>query len=72
MISPTNLVCPDGGTPTGGQYTTGNMGNVGEQVTLEKTLSLNSLPPGTYQITIKVDDKISKQTVSPTAKFAVE
>jgi GWxTD domain-containing protein len=52
--------------------TTGNMGNIGEQVTLEKTLSLSSLPPGTYQITIKVDDKISKQTVSPTAKFSVE
>ncbi len=51
---------------------TEQMGNLGDQMTLEKSLSLDSLEPGTYQITIKVDDKISKQTVSPTAKFSVE
>jgi len=27
-ITPQNLVCPDGGTPTGGAYTTGNMGKL--------------------------------------------
>jgi GWxTD domain-containing protein len=51
---------------------TEQMGNVGEQLTLQKTVSLDKLPPGTYQLTIKVDDKVSKQTVSPTAKFSVE
>ena len=51
---------------------TAQMGNVGEQVTLEKSLPLSSLPPGTYQVTIKVNDNISKQTIAPSAKFAVE
>jgi len=52
--------------------TTAQMGNVGEQITLEKSLPLASLEPGVYQITIKVNDNVSKQEISPTAKFAVE
>jgi hypothetical protein len=51
---------------------TGEMGNAGEQITLQKSLPLASLEPGTYQITIKVNDNVSKQEISPTAKFAVE
>jgi GWxTD domain-containing protein len=51
---------------------TKQLGNVGEQVTLEKSLSLRDIPPGTYQITIKVNDQISKQNLKSTAKFAVE
>jgi GWxTD domain-containing protein len=51
---------------------TDNMGNVGDQLTLEKSLSLNTLEPGVYSITIKVKDNLSQQTISPTAKFAVE
>ncbi len=51
---------------------TEQMGNVGEQVTLEKSLDLGNLPVGTYQLTIKVNDNISKQTIAPQAKFAVE
>ena len=52
--------------------TTAQMGNVGEQVTLGKSLQLSQLDPGVYQVTIKVNDQISKQTISPTAKFAVQ
>jgi GWxTD domain-containing protein len=52
--------------------TTAQMGNVGEQVTLGKSLQLSQLDPGIYQVTIKVNDQISKQTISPTAKFAVQ
>jgi GWxTD domain-containing protein len=48
------------------------LGNVGEQVTLEKSLPLSSLEPGIYNVTIRVDDKVSKQSISPTARFAVE
>jgi hypothetical protein len=48
------------------------MGNVGDQVTLQKTLSAANLQPGMYKIEIKVNDKLSKQTVDPTATFAVE
>jgi GWxTD domain-containing protein len=51
---------------------TEKMGNVGDQVTLEKTLSAASLNPGIYRIEIKVNDNISKQMVDPTATFAVE
>jgi GWxTD domain-containing protein len=51
---------------------TDKMGNIGDQVTLEKTLSASSLDPGTYRIQIKVSDNISKQTVDPSAMFAVE
>ncbi|MCI0402003.1 MAG: GWxTD domain-containing protein [Acidobacteria bacterium] len=51
---------------------TEQMGNVGEQVTLQKSLDLASLVAGTYQLTIKVNDNISKQTIAPQARFAVE
>jgi 5-hydroxyisourate hydrolase-like protein (transthyretin family) len=51
---------------------TDQMGNVGEQVTLEKSLAAASLQPGIYRLSIKVNDNLSKQTVDPTATFAVE
>jgi GWxTD domain-containing protein len=51
---------------------TQQMGNVGDQLTLARTLPLTAVEPGQYQVTIKVDDKISKQTLAPTATFAVE
>jgi GWxTD domain-containing protein len=51
---------------------TDTMGNVGEQVTLQKTVSAANLPPGLYKIEIKVNDNLSKQMVDPTATFAVE
>jgi len=51
---------------------TEQMGNVGDQVTLQKTLSAANLDPGIYRIQIKVNDNISKQTVDPSATFAVE
>jgi GWxTD domain-containing protein len=51
---------------------TDKMGNVGDQVTLQKTLSAANLDPGTYRIQIKVNDNVSKQSLDPTATFAVE
>ena len=51
---------------------TAQLGNVGEQVTLRKTLPLAGVAPGTYQVSIKIDDRVSKQTITPTARFAVE
>src|SRR5208283_4665336 len=51
---------------------TDTMGNVGDQVTLQKTLSAANLQPGLYKIEIKVNDNLSKQTVDPTATFSVE
>jgi GWxTD domain-containing protein len=51
---------------------TDTMGNVGEQVTLQKSIASANLQPGVYKIEIKVNDNISKQTVDPSATFAVE
>jgi GWxTD domain-containing protein len=51
---------------------TDGMGNVGDQVTLEKSLALNAFPPGVYRLTVKVDDNVSKQQIAPSVRFAVE
>ncbi|MGB7131078.1 MAG: GWxTD domain-containing protein [Candidatus Sulfotelmatobacter sp.] len=51
---------------------TDTMGNVGEQVTLQKSIASANLQPGIYKIEIKVNDKISKQTIDPSATFAGE
>src|SRR5215472_13956749 len=51
---------------------TDTMGNVGDQVTLQKSIAAANLQPGVYRIEIKVNDNVSKQTVDPSATFAVE
>jgi hypothetical protein len=51
---------------------TDTMGNIGDQVTLQKSIKAANLQPGIYKIQIKVSDNISKQTVDPSAVFAVE
>ena len=43
-----------------------------DQLTLEKTMPLQSLEPGRYQVTIKVNDGVSKQTLAESAPFIVE
>jgi GWxTD domain-containing protein len=48
------------------------MSNIGEQVTLHKAVLSSNLDPGVYKIEIKVSDNISKQSVVPSATFAVE
>jgi GWxTD domain-containing protein len=51
---------------------TDTMGNVGDQITLQKSIAAASLTPGLYKIEIKVNDNVSKQTIDPSATFAVE
>jgi 5-hydroxyisourate hydrolase-like protein (transthyretin family) len=51
---------------------TEQMGNVGEQVTLQKTLSASSLQPGVYRMNIKVNDNLSKQALDPSVTFSIE
>jgi len=51
---------------------TDTMGNIGDQITLQKSLAAANLEPGVYRLEIKVNDNISKQSVDPTATFAVE
>ncbi|WP_260705532.1 GWxTD domain-containing protein [Edaphobacter flagellatus] len=43
-----------------------------DQVTLERSMPLSSLEPGKYQITIKVDDGITKQQIAESAPFVVD
>jgi GWxTD domain-containing protein len=51
---------------------TAQMGNPGEQVTLERSMALNNLDPGLYRVTVKVHDNVSGQDITPAARFAVE
>jgi hypothetical protein len=44
----------------------------GDQMTLQKRLPIKDIAPGTYELTIKISDNISKQTIAPTAKFIVQ
>jgi GWxTD domain-containing protein len=43
-----------------------------EQLTLEKSLSLSSLQPGQYQMSITVNDAVTKQQTEESAKFTVD
>lgn len=52
--------------------TTEELGNIGDQITVQKTFPIAGMEPGIYQVTIKVDDKLAKQSIAPTAKFTVE
>jgi len=51
---------------------TQQMGNVGDQFTLTKSLPLAQFEPGQYQVTFKVVDSVSKQSIVPTVTFTVE
>jgi GWxTD domain-containing protein len=43
-----------------------------EQLTLEKSMPLSSLQPGLYQVSIKVNDVVTKQQTTESAKFSVD
>jgi len=43
-----------------------------DQLTMERSVALAGLQPGKYQMTIRVNDAISKQEVAQTAPFVVE
>ncbi len=42
------------------------------QMTIEKLLPLKTLQPGLYTLRMKVEDKVGKQTITPTATFTVQ
>jgi len=52
--------------------TTDKLGDHGEQITLEKTLTLTGFAPGKYKLEIQITDNLAKQTISPTAEFTVK
>jgi GWxTD domain-containing protein len=52
--------------------TTASMSNAADQLTIEKTLPLASLPPSTYRLTISVSDNLDHgKTISPHTDFIV-
>src|SRR5262249_18274672 len=51
---------------------TEQMSNVGSQLTLRQSLSPDQLVPGVYEVTIKVNDLIAKQSIAPAARFEVK
>jgi GWxTD domain-containing protein len=52
--------------------TTGQMGNVGSQLTLQQRVPPDKLEPGVYQVTIAVNDLLGQQSIAPTARFVVK
>ncbi len=47
-------------------------GDTGDQITIEKSMSLASLDPGAYSVQITVNDQVTKQTIHPSARFQIE
>ena len=54
------------------QETAAKLNPNADQLTLEKSMPLASLQPGKYQVTIKVNDGVSKQQIAQSAPFTVE
>jgi hypothetical protein len=52
--------------------TTDKLGDHGEQITLEKTLTLAGFAPGKYRLEVQITDNLAKQTISPAAEFTVK
>jgi GWxTD domain-containing protein len=48
------------------------LGERGEELTLEKALTIGALAPGKYKLEIQVTDNLSKETITPTADFTVK
>ncbi|MDT5294005.1 MAG: hypothetical protein QOJ76_885 [Acidobacteriota bacterium] len=45
--------------------------DAGQRLTLARLLPTSNLPPGEYEINVRVRDKVSGQSLSPTAKFQI-
>ena len=52
--------------------TSAELGQTGQQVTLERLVPLAPFEPGKYKITVQITDKITKQTISPADDFTVK
>src|ERR1700735_1726870 len=44
----------------------------GEELTLENSITLGSLPPGPYKLEVAVTDNLTKQTITPAMDFTVK
>jgi len=52
--------------------TTEQLGQTGQQLTIQKLLPVSHLAPGRYTFEIKVTDNTTKQTINPSAEFTVK
>jgi GWxTD domain-containing protein len=48
------------------------LGERGEELTLEKALTLGALAPGKYKLEVQITDNLSKEVITPTADFTVK
>jgi hypothetical protein len=51
---------------------TAAMGSTGDKITLRQSVALDKVPAGAYRLTIKVNDQVSGQRLSPSVNFLVE
>lgn len=51
---------------------TEQIGQRGDELTLEKALTLSALAPGKYKLEVQVTDNITKESITPTADFTIK
>jgi hypothetical protein len=54
------------------EQSSSDLGLIGGQVTLQKTLPAGDLKPGTYELLIRVSDLLSGQSVEPVQAFVID
>ncbi|MBI1737869.1 MAG: GWxTD domain-containing protein, partial [Acidobacteria bacterium] len=52
--------------------TSAQLAQGGEQLTIEKTMSLASFAPGKYKLEIQVTDQVGKKTITTTGNFTIK
>ncbi len=62
-------IVKDGKTLLSQKEDVATLTHAAQQITLQKTMPLESLEPGKYTVHIKVTDNVTKQSVSPVASF---
>ena len=54
------------------EQSSSDLGMIGGQATLQKTLAARDLKPGAYELRMRITDQLSGQTIEPAEKFIVE
>ena len=68
-----DVVNDAGGSPViHTEQSSSDLGLVGSQATVQKTIHSGNLKPGAYKIQIRIEDKLSGQTIEPSEKLVVE
>jgi GWxTD domain-containing protein len=68
-----DVVNDAGGSPViHTEQSSSDLGLIGSQATLQKTIHSGNLKPGAYKIQIRIEDTLSGQTIEPAERFVVE